>query len=708
MIGGPGATTTAPGGALMLTSGPVVSGPDPNSRQARRLYIGSLSPTATEMGMKQFFQEQLYKQELAKRRQMALETGLDPDEAVKGTIVPTSQVVEVTITRGETDVKSYAFVEMNTADGASELLALDGISYLGTCMKLRRPKDYVGPVTPVTPVLPGIVGTHVPDGPNKIFMGGLPLHMTEEQIKDLLGAFGQLKNFNQVKDPQTMIAKGYCFFDFVDETLTEKVISSLNGIKLGDKTLMVQRATCSAAAANKMALALPSSGGFAMGELIKHQTPVVKNDNMQTVDSEKTLITNLLNLGMPLSMSVAQMQLEEEKKKPTGSSSAVLPGGTITVRPSRTLVLLNLVNAEELEDDEEFDELERDVEEEVEKYGRVLNLTIPRNAPDPPDIPAHCNGIPPERPLYLDEAKEDEEAKPMLEGPKGEDEQLDELDAALDEALAEAKGQSVKEEGPPVEEPSAASSTTTPAAASTPEAGVLPTPPAAAPGLIPLPPALAMINMTEEQRQKAQEDLEKQQMQLELKQEKEEEEYHKKLREWELWLRDPIRSAIGAIFVEYVTVDEAHQAQVALAGKRFGGRTVITSFLPDNYMDKVDEAENQELLEAQEREKCKWALIQDSRPELAIEGPKTEEPVEEPPSFEEPEPKAASDAAEDTSAEAMANLAAAAIAKATAAMSGDASPEKPSQTSAETPAETPAAPAAETPDEDRDMENELD
>ena len=48
------------------------------------------------------------------------------------------------------------------------------------------------------------------------------------------------------------------------------------------------------------------------------------------------------------------------------------------------------------------------------------------------------------------------------------------------------------------------------------------------------------------------------------------------------------------------------------------------------------------MLEAQERDKCKWAMIQDSRPELAIEGPKTEVPAEaeeQKPSFEEPEPQ---------------------------------------------------------------------
>ena len=60
----------------------------------------------------------------------------------------------------------------------------------------------------------------------------------------------------------------------------------------------------------------------------------------------------------------------------------------------------------------------QDIEEEVEKYGRVLNLTIPRGCPEPPPIPGHCNGVAPEPPLYLEDEKESEEPKEMIEGPK--------------------------------------------------------------------------------------------------------------------------------------------------------------------------------------------------------------------------------------------------------------------------------------------------
>ena len=47
------------------------------------------------------------------------------------------------------------------------------------------------------------VPTTPAENPHKIFVGGLPIYFNEEQVKELLSAFGDLKMFNLVKDVQT-------------------------------------------------------------------------------------------------------------------------------------------------------------------------------------------------------------------------------------------------------------------------------------------------------------------------------------------------------------------------------------------------------------------------------------------------------------------------------------------------------------------------
>ena len=49
--------------------------------------------------------------------------------------------------------------------------------------------------------------TAVPDTPNKIFIGGLPVYLNEEQVVELLKSFGELRAFNLVKDPTTNQSK---------------------------------------------------------------------------------------------------------------------------------------------------------------------------------------------------------------------------------------------------------------------------------------------------------------------------------------------------------------------------------------------------------------------------------------------------------------------------------------------------------------------
>ena len=92
--------------------------------------------------------------------------------------------------------------QFRTAEDATAAMAFDGIIFLSGPLKIRRPKDYGGADVPV-PVsvhVPGVVSTNVPDSPHKIFVGGLPTHLNEEQVQELLKSFGDLKAFNLVRE----------------------------------------------------------------------------------------------------------------------------------------------------------------------------------------------------------------------------------------------------------------------------------------------------------------------------------------------------------------------------------------------------------------------------------------------------------------------------------------------------------------------------
>ena len=81
-------------------------------------------------------------------------------------------------------------------------MAFDGIHFISGPLKIRRPKDYGGIdlSAPAGVHVPGVVSTNVPDSINKIFVGGLPPNLNEEQVQELLKTFGELKAFNLVRE----------------------------------------------------------------------------------------------------------------------------------------------------------------------------------------------------------------------------------------------------------------------------------------------------------------------------------------------------------------------------------------------------------------------------------------------------------------------------------------------------------------------------
>jgi splicing factor U2AF 65 kDa subunit len=92
-------------------------------------------------------------------------------------------------------------------------MAFDGIVFLSGPLKIRRPKDYGGyeAAPPVGVHVPGVVSTNVPDTPNKIFVGGLPTYLDENQVQELLKSFGELKAFNLVRENGTGPSKVISF-----------------------------------------------------------------------------------------------------------------------------------------------------------------------------------------------------------------------------------------------------------------------------------------------------------------------------------------------------------------------------------------------------------------------------------------------------------------------------------------------------------------
>lgn len=101
-----------------------------------------------------------------------------------------------------------------------------GVPFRGSRLRIRRPNNYdsaaaalLGPTDPdpsVDASRLGAVRTSVSDGPDKVFVGGLPCDWDADRVKRLLAPYGRLAAFNLVMDKSTGNSKGYAFCEFAD------------------------------------------------------------------------------------------------------------------------------------------------------------------------------------------------------------------------------------------------------------------------------------------------------------------------------------------------------------------------------------------------------------------------------------------------------------------------------------------------------------
>ena len=220
--------------------------------------------------------------------------------------------------------KFYAVVEFRSAAEAKAALQLDGTEYQDSELKVKAPEEFIG-------IDPTLGSGEASNNPDKLFIGGLPTHLNEEQVSELLKSFGELSKFNLVKELQdgVMVSKGFAFCEFTDPSVTDLAIQGLNNFQLGDRMLVVQRADTSKPTAAPTGAAIPGT-------------------------------TNFLNS--------IQAMLAEAKVQPEEVTS-------------RCMVMLNMVEPDELRDDEEYQDILADINDECSKFGPVEGVRVPRPVP---------------------------------------------------------------------------------------------------------------------------------------------------------------------------------------------------------------------------------------------------------------------------------------------------------------------------------------
>lgn len=267
-------------------------------RAGRRVYVGNLPLNVKETELRDFFNAVMVAAQGPTRK---------PGNSILGVFLNLA--------------KRFAFVEFRNAVEATQAMDLDGVMFRGLALKLGRPANYnpnavsiaarQAPKLDLRPI--GLFSSHVPNGPNKLYIGGLPYNLKQTQVRELLESYGALRGLFLSFDPATNLSKGYAFAYYEDESVTDSAIEGLNGLQIGDRTIAIRRHESCANFVNK------------------------KNAMMENiVNNEKRVATE-----------------------------------------TNTLCLLQMLSLDDLEDPEELQDIKNDIATECSSYGKLIDIFIP-------------------------------------------------------------------------------------------------------------------------------------------------------------------------------------------------------------------------------------------------------------------------------------------------------------------------------------------
>jgi RNA recognition motif-containing protein len=76
----------------------------------------------------------------------------------------------------------------------------------------------------------------------RIYVGNLPYTTDNEQLAQILGAFGEVTEATVVIDRDSGQSKGFGFVQMSDDDAARNAIAALNGTMLGDRNIRVSEA----------------------------------------------------------------------------------------------------------------------------------------------------------------------------------------------------------------------------------------------------------------------------------------------------------------------------------------------------------------------------------------------------------------------------------------------------------------------------------
>ncbi|EKX73241.1 RNA recognition motif domain containing protein [Theileria equi strain WA] len=254
--------------------------------------------------------------------------------------------------------KGIAYVEFYTQESVIKALSMTGLDLKGQRIKIQSSQAEKNRAAKAAKMLQQ-TAMDASDSPFTIYVGGLIgalSALNEVELKQLFSPFGTIIDVEIFRDPETGESKGYAFLKFRRSSEAKEAMNTMNGFDIGGQQIKV---------------------GYA---------------NLNTTDS-KSRLSSLGDVdierldddgGGLISGATNKIALMEKLQRTTAAPiSATFSSGKAS-GPTSNIILSNMFTANDPGADEPnfFVEIEEDVKEECEKYGKVVAVYLNKKTID--------------------------------------------------------------------------------------------------------------------------------------------------------------------------------------------------------------------------------------------------------------------------------------------------------------------------------------
>jgi hypothetical protein len=245
----------------------------------------------------------------------------------------------------------FAFIECTSVDDTNKALNLNGIPFLGSCLKVSRPSKYMGPVVPAKswqeltgqPLPANVMPLNSTDDKinRELFIGNTLEEMTDHAITEFLGKAMEQVGLSTAPGNPIVACRLSGKFAFVEMRSKEEAANALN---LNN---------------------IPFLGSnLRVGRPAKYLGPQTPHGNWEDI------LAKYMSGELKLPSQGGQ-----------GAAAAMAPAPLDMSSATKVVMLQNMLGDDDVEKDDEYQDIMEDTKEECGTFGTLVNIEIPRTGP---------------------------------------------------------------------------------------------------------------------------------------------------------------------------------------------------------------------------------------------------------------------------------------------------------------------------------------